>query len=99
MVQGSVFIGKVSHLEDQEECRCDEIRHQAGYVYISYSRFASSPVNYSVGHVYDGGPGGVSTGLNSGQQDTPSGFNASGIKVTACMESNAGWACGKGKSV
>jgi hypothetical protein len=70
------------------------------YVYVNYHCFlCHNPVNYSVGSVYDGGPGGVSTGLNSGQQDTPSGFDAAGIKVTACMESAYGWQCGAGKGV
>jgi hypothetical protein len=70
------------------------------YVYVSYDCFAcGNPVNYSVGNVSSSGPGDVSTSLDSGQQDTPSGFDASGIKVTACLKWNAGWACGKGQGV
>lgn len=69
------------------------------YVYVNYSCLLCSNVNYSVGSVYDGGPQSVSSGINSGERDTPSGFGPSGITVTACLKWNAGWGCGAGKKV
>jgi hypothetical protein len=69
------------------------------YVYLSFNCLqCNNPVNWDVGHVYDGGPNNVSGGLNTGQQDTPSDFGPSSIKVDACLKWNNGWGCGPAKA-
>jgi hypothetical protein len=70
------------------------------YLYLSYTCFGCepSPENYSIASLY--APSSAydySTGVNN-TSNTPSGYAPSNVKLTLCLESPRGWACGKSQS-
>jgi hypothetical protein len=69
-------------------------------LYINYKCFGCypSPVNYLIKALY--APSSAyyySTGVNS-TSNTPSGYAPSNVKLTLCLSSPRGWACGKPQS-
>jgi hypothetical protein len=69
------------------------------FIYLKYDCLQCTTQNVQVDGPYSGGTGNVSKGINTGEMNTPSGFDPSNIYVTACLKWNTGWGCGTSQHV